>query len=238
MNDPIDRSADSTSTSGPSLTVFACIAALSVAALCPLIARADIPGACCFPDGTCDTYINSVACVEDGGTFAGFGVTCDNAGCKATAPTCDTPLILSACPPMVIFETRSVDGVEFDLSNLPVAEGCDVVVTIDPPLGARLPVGVTLAVVTAESAFGEIATCDFSVVVDLVDEVGPIEKRRIKGGGSPTTEGGVCESLSPLIGGASCGVCQIFGLLCTFAGMAASRRRVRTCRKSRLMAGC
>lgn len=140
--------------------------------------------------------------------------------------------MLSACPQTIIFETRDVDGVEFELSNLPAADGCDVIVTIEPPLGARLPVGVTLAVVTANDMSGEVETCEFTVVVDLVDEVGPIEKRRIKGGGSTFADDGVCTDQSPLLGGGACGTCPLPGFLGMLVGMTAFQRQGRRCRRS------
>lgn len=204
-------------------------------------ARADIPGACCFPDGSCDVYVNWVACEDDGGTFAGYGVTCDNAGCEPTEPECDTPLSLSACPQTIVVETSSADGAEFDLPNPPVAEGCEPIVTIDPPIGSILPIGDNTIVVTATDTRGDEVSCEFVVEVDYVDEDGPIRKRRIKGGGNVSggdaTSVGACGELSPfaqsLIGSPACGACQFVGFFGFFAGMAACRRSCRKCRKSR-----
>lgn len=198
------------------------------------IVQADIPGACCFPDGSCDVYVNSVDCVDDGGVFAGVGVTCDNASCPTTSPACDIPLEFSTCPTRILFETSDVDGIEFDLPNIPTARGCDVIVTLEPPLGAWLPVGETPIVAIAEDAYGESLTCGFLVVVDWVGETGPIRKRRIKGGGAQTDVDGVtCDNVGLLAGKTLCGVCPLSGYLGAFASMAVSRRRRSKCRRSR-----
>lgn len=200
-------------------------------------ARADIPGACCLPDGSCEVVVNWHDCEAVGGTFAGFGVTCDNAGCVPTEVLCDTPLVLSACPGTIVFETESPSGVIFSMPNPPTSTGCDPVVTVDPPLGTLLAVGEHTVTVIAEDAHGEFATCEFTIVVDFVDEEGPILKRRIKGGGNTegTTPGMACGGrILPSgaeIGGPLCGICPASGLVGAFAALGVGRRRA--CRKSR-----
>ncbi|HPF40326.1 MAG TPA: HYR domain-containing protein [Phycisphaerae bacterium] len=194
------------------------------------IAQADIPGACCFPDGTCEAYVNSVACAEDGGAFAGFGVTCDNAACPA--PVCDETLELSACPQRIIFETTDENGVVFDLPTPPTATGCDPIVTLEPAIGDLLPVGETIVVVTAEDDLGDVVSCAFTVVVSRVAETGPIQKRRIKGGGLDGAESiGGCGLGAPTE--MFCGACPMAGFAGVFAALATCRRRRRACRKSR-----
>lgn len=191
---------------------------------------ADIPGACCFPDGSCDVYTNTVECGEDGGVFAGIGVTCDNADCPATEPECHEPLALSACPTTIVIETRDSDGAAYDASILPIAEGCDVVRTVDPAPGALLSVGENVIQVNATDADGDVVSCQFVIIVDLVDESGPIRKRKLKGGGS-TGNGGLdgddasCGGVLPGIAGPLCGTCPLTGLIASFVWLAACRRR-------------
>ena len=226
-------SIDSTIAGRPSSRIgirFAVVFALWRLTSGAAIAQADIPGACCFPDGTCEAYVNSVACVEDGGAFAGFGVTCDNAACPASV--CDETLELSACPQRIIFETTDEDGVVFELPNPPTATGCDAIVTLEPAIGDLLPVGETVVVVTAEDDLGDVVRCEFTVVVSRVAETGPIEKRRIKGGGLDGADSiGFCGTGAPTE--AFCGACPMAGFAGVFAGLATFRRRRFTCRKSR-----
>lgn len=212
------------------MPLFSAIAFFAIATM----ARADIPGACCLSDGTCAAYVNSVACESDGGTFAGFGITCDNADCAAVPTDCDRPLMLSDCPQLIIFETRDADGATFTMPNPPTATGCSVIVTMEPPLGALLPIGANQISVFASDDLGNLVTCQFVVVVDLVDEVGPIQKRRIKGGGAidPALPGegenSICDAVVPgaawISQGPLCGTCQLAGLLGSLAGLCAGRR--------------
>ncbi len=189
---------------------------------------ADIPGACCFPDGSCDVYTNTVECGEDGGTFAGVGVTCDNARCPATKPECNEPLALSACPKTIVIETRDSEGVALDAAVLPTFEGCDVLLEVEPAIGKYLPIGENPINVMATDANGASVSCLYTIVIDLVDEVGPIRKRKIKGGGEPdgsSTGDGQCMEFLPGLGGSLCGACPLIGFMAAFAGLAAGRRR-------------
>lgn len=45
------------------------------------------PGACCYPDGTCDV-VSEFDCVTAGGEFRGEGTTCDDVECPVTGACC------------------------------------------------------------------------------------------------------------------------------------------------------
>lgn len=49
--------------------------------------QCELPGACCLPNGTCQSLTNS-ACVSQGGSFAGEGVICTGSTCQQNICPC------------------------------------------------------------------------------------------------------------------------------------------------------
>jgi hypothetical protein len=143
---------------------------------------------------------------------------------NGTPDECDAQLVLGACPEKITVQAIDDVGIVVEYPTPPTENGCNVVVTVEPPSGLLFPIGITTVTVTAMDDAGAVLTCSFEV------EVLPP--------GSPApqpAEQGVPPFGFPCIpflfqstcGIPLCGPCFGVSLLVTCAGMVGMRRRIR-----------
>ncbi len=135
---------------------------------------------------------------------------------------CDLALALGACPDAISVQATDETGLTIDYPALPEAEnGCNPVVTVDPPSGTLFPIGTTPVTVTATDDAGAEVSCTFDVTILAPDA--PAEQP------TPGSPPPFCALFlfQSTCGIPLCGPCFLAGMINTFIGILGLRWYVR-----------
>ena len=149
---------------------------------CPADAAKIDPGVCGCGTPDIDADNDGVMdCVAAPAPIGGDGAGDGGAGGGGLG---DSQLAFDNCPTALTVQAQSPVGFQLDF-QLPAAGGGigDVAVSVDPPLGTMLPVGVTTVTVIASDQAAKSITCTFDITVLLAGTGGDSPSAPVCGNG-------------------------------------------------------
>ncbi|MFH1418919.1 MAG: HYR domain-containing protein [Planctomycetota bacterium] len=135
---------------------------------------------------------------------------------------CDAALLLGACPEAITVQAPDETGLVVEYPTPPTENGCNVVVTVEPPSGTLFPIGTTTVTVTATDDLGAEVSCSFDVTV-----LGPDEPAPQPTTGAPPPPFCLLFLFQSTCGVPLCGPCFLAGMVNTFIGLLGLRWYVR-----------